>query len=108
MKTFDDLTKIQKEDAVAMAFYDLTNLIRDGVVVIKLVNPASQKRLELILSKSRKTEQPRLIILHLMHDKPIRQEIERLALVAAHGAQYDANGDAVKELDGETAKCIVG
>lgn len=91
-----------------MAFYDLTNLIRDGMLEIKLTNPASQKRLELILSKGRKSEQPRLIILHLMHDKPIRQEIERLALVAAHGASYDVNGDAIKEIDSETAKRIVG
>ena len=108
MKTFDDLNKTQKEDAVAMAFYELTGLIRDGVLEIKLANHASQKRLELILSKGRKSEQPRLIILHLMHDKPIRLEIERLALVVAHGTEYDANGDAIKELDSETAKRIVG
>jgi hypothetical protein len=49
-----------------------------------------------------------LIILHLMHDKLIRQEIERLALVAAHGSDYDDNGDAVKEIDHETAKRVAG
>lgn len=108
MKTFDELNKQQKEDAIGMAFYDLINLVRDGVLELQLVNPASQRRLELILSKGRKTEQPRLVILHLLHDKPIRQEIERLALVAAHGSDYNDNGDAVREMDCETAKRIAG
>lgn len=104
MKSFDELNKQQKEDAINMAFYDLINLVRDGVLELELVNPASQKRLETILRK----EERRLVMLHLMHDKPIRLELERLALVAAHGADYDANGDAVKELDGETARRVAG
>ena len=108
MKTFDQLNKEQKELACNMAFYELVNLIRDGVLEIKLVNPNSQRKLESILSNARKTEKPRLAMLGLLHDQPIRQEIERLALVAAHGAGYDVNGDAIKELDSETAKRIVG
>ena len=108
MKTFDQLDPKQQTDAVELAFYDLVNLIRDGVVEVTLVNPASQRRLELILSKGRKEEKPRMITLRLLHDKPIRQEIERMALVAAHGGDYHENGDAIKELDHETFKRIVG
>ncbi len=104
MKAFDQLTAEQKVDAINMAYYELMNLIRDGVLEIKLIDPASQKRLERIL----KNEQPRLVMLHLMHDKPIRKEIERLALVAAHGSEYQDNGDAAKELDSETAKHFIG
>lgn len=106
MKTFDQLDTQQKEDAIGMAFYDLLNLVRDGVLELQLVNPASQQRLELILSKARKTETPRLAVLQLLHDKPIRQEIERLALVAAHGSEYNDSGDPVKEIDRETAKRV--
>ncbi len=108
MKTFDQLNTQQKEDALGMAFYDLLNLVRDGIVELELVNPASQKRLELILSKGRKEEKPRIVTLRLLHDKSIRQELERLALVAAHGSEYHDNGDAVKEVDHETIQRVSG
>lgn len=108
MKTFDQLTVEQKADAVGMASYELMDLIAKGILEIKLVDPKAQKRLEKFLSDARKAESQRLVKLHLIHDKPIRREIERLALVAAHGSDYHDNGDAVKEIDHETAKRIVG
>lgn len=108
MKSFDQLTTEQQADAVNMCSYELMTLIADGTLEIKLVDPSSQKRLEKILSDARKAESTRLVKLYLLHDKPIRKEIERLALVAAHGSDYDDAGEALKEMDGEAAKRVVG
>jgi|ERR1700677_2611674 len=108
MKTFDQLDAKQQEDAVGMAFYELMTLIADGTLEIKLSSSDSQKRLEKILSDARKNDSQRLVKLYMLHDRPIRRELERLALVAAHGSEYTLEGDAVKEIDSETAKRIVG
>lgn len=95
MRTFDQLTKQQREDAVDFAAYELMDHVAQGTLELTLVDPASQKRLEKILKDARKAESTRLVKLHLMHDKPIKTEIYRLALAAANGSQYDENGDAV-------------
>ena len=95
MKTFDQLTRQQKKDAIDMASYELIAHVSKGNLDVTLVNPASQARLEKILENGRKKESPRLITLHLLNDKPIREELDRLAMVAAHGSQYDDNGDAI-------------
>lgn len=108
MKTFDQLTVEQKADAVNMASYELMTLIAEGTLEIQLVDPSSQKRLEKILSDARKAESTRLVKLYMLHDKPIRKEIERLALVAAHGSEYTDAGEASRELDSEAAKRFVG
>lgn len=108
MKSFGELTSEQQVSAASMAFYDLINMIRDGVLEIELVDPISQKRFVDMMSKSRKEEKPRMLVLRLLHDKPIRKEIERLALAAAHGADYGDDGEAIKEVDHETAKRVVG
>lgn len=97
MKTFDQLTKEQKQDAIDMATYELMNHIANGSVEITLVNPASQTRLEKILANARKKESTRLVTLHLVHDKQIKEEIYKLGVVAAHGSSYDENGDAIME-----------
>jgi hypothetical protein len=108
MKAFDQLNVAQKEDAINMAFYELTNLIADGTLEITLVDPRNQSRLDRILTTARKTESQRLVKLHIIHDKPIRKELTALALIIAHMSEYGDDGDAIKELDHETAKRIVG
>lgn len=108
MKTFDELTGNQKDEAIGLAFSDIVELVRDGVVELALVDPISQKRLDLILSEARKTDSQRLIILRLLNDKPIRTEIARLALVVAHGAEYNDDGEIIMEVERETVKRFVG
>jgi hypothetical protein len=108
MKTFDELTTEQKDEAVNMASYELMSMIADGTLEMELTDPSNQRRLNKILFDARKAESTRLVKLYLLHDKPIRMEIERLALVAAHGSEYDDSGEALKEVDSETAKRIIG
>lgn len=107
MKTFDQLTKQQREDAVDFAAYELMDHVAQGTIELTLVDPASQKRLEKILSDARKAESTRLVKLYLINDKPIKTEIYRLAMAAASGSQYDDNGDAVTGVtNGEIAEHI--
>jgi len=108
MKAFDQLNVEKKEDAINMAFYELTSLIADGTLEITLVDANSNRRLQKILATARKTESQRLVKLHIIHDKPIRKELTALALIVAHMSEYGDDGDAIKELDSETAKRIVG
>jgi hypothetical protein len=108
MKTFDQLTLPQQSEAINTCYYELTGLIASGTLEIKLVNPASQKRLEKILDDAKKKASRRLVTLYLIHDKPIRLELERLSLVAAHGSEYGDDGEPLKELDHETAKRVIG
>lgn len=108
MKTFDQLTKEQQGEAVNTASYELMEMIAQETLEIKLTDASSQKRLDKILSDARKIESRRLVKLYLLRDKPIRREIERLALVAAHGSDYGDDGDALKGVDHETAKRIAG
>lgn len=108
MKTFDQLTDEQKADAISMAEYDLLDVIAKGIVEVELVEPRNQKKLQEILSEARKKESDRLVKLHILHDRPIRRELERLALVAAHGSVYYDNGEAVKEKKDENSGHIAG
>lgn len=104
MKTFDQLTRQQREDAIDFAAYELMDHVAKGSLDITLVDAASQKRLEIILSAGRKTENTRLVKLHLLHDKPIRTEIYRLAIVAATGSSYNEDGSVFMEDKSETVK----
>lgn len=107
MKTFEQLTKQQREDAIGMAEYELMDHIADGTIELELTNPQAQERLEKILSDARKAESKRLVKLHLMHDKAIRREIQHLAIVAASGSKYDADGNAIMEkVDGKTLELL--
>jgi hypothetical protein len=96
MKTFEQLTTMQREDMISMAHYELMEHIASGVIEVTLVNPESQKRFETILRKGR--ESRRLIQLYLLADKPIRDELYRLAIVAASGSQYTDAGDPVTKV----------
>ncbi len=95
MKTFQDLTNQQKQDALDLAFNELVDNATNGNLDIKLVNQDSNKRLEKILAKSRKTESTRLLKLYLINDKPIREELYQLAAIVAMESQYDDNGDVI-------------
>ncbi len=108
MKTFDQLSVEQQAEAVSMAEYDLLDVIAKGVVEVELVDPRNQKKLQRILSDARKKESDRLVKLHILHDKSIRKELERLALVAAHGSVYYDDGNAVKETKDESRGNIAG
>lgn len=98
MKTFEQLTPNQRKEMIEVAAHELMGHISTGLLEITLVNPESQKRFEAIMAKGRKKESHRLIMLHLLHDKPIREEIYRLAIVAASGSQYTDAGDPVTKV----------
>lgn len=108
MKTFDQLNFDQKKSAIDMAFYDLTSLIADGTMDITLADPATNRRVERTIGAFRKNDHSRLVVLFLLRDVDVRQEISRLALIAAEDAEYNSDGTAIKEVDYETAKRIVG
>jgi hypothetical protein len=108
VKAFDQLSMEQKEDAINMAFYELTNLIADGTLEITLIDSRNQTRLDKILADARKSDNQRLVKLHIIHDKPIRKELTALALVIAHMSEYGEDGNALKEADCETAKRVSG
>jgi hypothetical protein len=102
MKTFEQLTKTQKQDAIDMEIYEIVDNIALGILDVTLANPASQVRFERILQKARKTESPRLIKLHLLHDKPISEELYRLATIVAEESEYDDDGEKIKEKNNES------
>lgn len=98
MKTFEQLTPTQRKEMIDVAAYELIEHVAMGVIEISLVNPESQKRFEAILEAGRKKESTRLIKLQLLHDKSIREELYRLAIVAASGSQYTDAGDPVTKV----------
>jgi tetrahydromethanopterin S-methyltransferase subunit H len=93
MKTFEQLTFEQKTGAIRFAEYQIVENVANGVLDLELVDADAQDLLESVLSKSRKTEQPRLVKLFLLGEKSIRKEIYKLAIVAASGGTYDKNGN---------------
>lgn len=97
MKIFEQLTKSQKQDAIDFAANELMGHISNGTIEVTLVNTASQARLEKILGDARKKESSRLAMLNLLHDKPIREEIYRLALVVASESDYSDDGNVIME-----------
>lgn len=97
MKSFEQLTKSEKQDAIDFAAHELMGHMSNGTIEVTLVNPASQARLDKILSDARKKESARLAMLYFMHDKPIREEIYRLALVVASESDYSDDGDILME-----------
>ena len=107
MKTFEQLTFEQKRYAIKFAEYSIIESVANGVLDITLVNPKNQELLEYILSKSRKNENPRLAKLYLLGEKSIREEICRLAIVAAGGSRYNRKGEPITKgviSDRETVK----
>ena len=99
MKTFEQLTFEEKTDAIRFAEYHLVDSIANGILEVELVNPKSQELLEHVMSKSRKMENPRLTKIYLLGEKSIREEIYKLAIVAASGALYDKKGQPLTEGD---------
>ena len=92
MKTFEQLTFEQKADSIRFAEYQIVDHVANGVLELQLADPANQELLECVLSKSRKTESPRLVKIYLLGEKNLRQEIYKLAIVAAAGGLYDKDG----------------
>src|ERR1700722_7039961 len=108
MKTFEELTLEQKKDAIRYAEYHIIDSVATGVLELELVNTENQRLLETILGSARKKESVRLAKLYLLGEKPIREEIYRLAIVAASGSLYNRNGqpitEGIEDDDGKASK----
>lgn len=92
MKTFEDLDFFQKEDAIKFAEYHIVDAVASGFLELTIANPKTQELLDHVLTTARKSESPRLIKIYLLGEKSIRQEICKLAIVAASSAEYSEKG----------------
>ena len=97
MKTFEDLTTIQREKAIKNASYAIMEGLTSGVLEIELVSNDSQQALTEILTNAIKQDRPRIATMMILRNKNIRSEIERLALVVASESKYNEDGSLFKE-----------
>jgi len=97
MKTFEDLTNIQREKVIKTASYAIIDGLTSGVLEIELVSKKSQQALTEILTHAIKQDRPRIATMMILRNKEIRSEIERLALVAASESNYNEDGSLLKE-----------
>lgn len=92
MKTFEDLTSEQREEAIKATTMATVENISNGVLEIELVDKTNQVALDRIMDASVRKDSPRLATMMILKHQGIRKEIERLALVAASESAYNDDG----------------
>lgn len=97
MKTFGQLTSIERSTAIQRAKALLVTLIVEGVIEVKMPNTIVQKSFDRILVDMRQTDNSNTGMMMLFADKSIDKELDRISIAAAHGAQYDDNGNALMD-----------
>lgn len=97
MRIFENLTQPEQHKAIRTSLAWIIEGIVFGLVEVKLINPRNHDRLEHILLDGRKRDETRLTILRIMNNKPICDELRKLALVDASECKYDAVGCRILE-----------
>jgi hypothetical protein len=93
MKTFESLNVFERENAIEQAFYSIMDSITCGVIEVTLVEQENQEALDRVLKKGNQ----RFATLSILHNKGIRKELTRLALVAASESMYNDDGTLLKD-----------
>jgi len=97
MKTFGQLSSIERSTAIQRAKTLLVDLIIEGVIEVKMPNAIVQKSFDRILTDMRRNENPNMGMMLLFADKSIDKELDRISIAAAQGARYDNNGNALTD-----------
>ena|SRR5665213_1694228 len=97
MKTFEQLTTVQREEAIKFAYKTIRNGITDGTLEVKLVDPKNQERLDNIIKYSVGQDNMRLANLLISKTIGVRTELSKLALVVASESDYDDEGQVIME-----------
>jgi hypothetical protein len=96
MKKYDDLNFFEKEHVVKFAFYKIVDGIVDGTLEVDFVVAANQAKIKDIQSGMGATKpNKRYRALMILNDKPIRAELEKLALATAEGTFYNDDGTPI-------------
>jgi hypothetical protein len=95
MRTFEQLSVQEREKALRASRAAIVENVISGVMEIELVNPITQRTLDIILKDAVEKDSPRLAALRIFLNRPILQEIDRLALVVAVETMYDESGNRI-------------
>lgn len=92
MKTFNELSKEERSDALIRAKELLIGHIIEGVIEIKMPNNIVQETFEKILADMRKNENVKHARDMLIRHVTINRELDKISIAAAQGSRYDYNG----------------
>lgn len=95
MKTWGQLTSLERSTALQRAKTLLVSLIIEGVIEVEMPNAITQRTFNQILIDSRRDENPNMGMMMLYANKAIDKELDRISIAAAHGARYDDIGNAL-------------
>lgn len=97
MRTWDQLSKLERSMSLGRAKVLLINLVIDGVVEIDMPNVETRKVFNRIIKDMRQVNNKDKRIALLYSDKSVSMELEKLVTAAAHGARYDDKGLTIME-----------
>lgn len=95
MKTFGQLTQMERMDAIVRAKDILISHLIEGVIEIEMPNRIVQRDFDKILSDMRKNENMKLAKELLVAHKTINRELDKISIAAAQGSRYDGSGHIV-------------
>lgn len=95
MRTFEQLSTEQREQAIKTALYALIDNLANDVLEIELISPEANECLQRALAKNRVFGNTRPFTLFVLSNKPVRYELEKLALVVASESTYNKDGSPI-------------
>ena len=96
MRTFEQLTILERSRAIKSSMCYLVSQIVGGVLDVELIAPRNQAKLKRIMDERWEMEAPRLAMLRIFHDKNICQELNKVAVIHAEESCYDNSGNQVR------------
>lgn len=93
MRSYEKLTLKEKKRAQKVSLNFVVECIVFGIMEIKLTKPKLQIELNKILDRS--INQPRLATLRILLNKPIVEDIRKIALIHATESKYNKFGDRI-------------
>lgn len=92
MRTFGDLSKEEREDAIVRAKNLLISHIVEGIIEVKMPQVWIQKDFENILLTARKNENMTLARDLLLKHTAINKKLDQISIAAARGSRYTDSG----------------
>ncbi len=88
MKSFEQLSKEEKDTAIARAKSMLISHVIEGVIEIEMPNAIIQRDFETIIADMRKNENPSKAKDVLERHDAINRELDKISVAAAQGTDY--------------------
>jgi hypothetical protein len=96
MKTWGELTDIQRTIAFDRAKHLLATLIVEGVIEgFRMPNTVTQRTFDMILRDAKNTDNPKSVVDLLYATKDVGKELNRVSLAISQGSRYDDSGNAI-------------